>query len=164
MCVNTINSPAGTVTGTACPRGWRVPIKTWPSACSLVCLRVMCVYLIAGSAAWLQPLGVVPAAVDLSILVEINEVHQQLVAHAAHEARRVPTHTVTCPGCEHSDVSAVYLASTLNRKWNETTEWLLGLFVTIYQLSLTELFRFLFKKCLNLKVQNWVKRFFDTIM
>lgn len=84
-------------------------------------MRVMCVYLIAGSAAWLQPLGVVPAAVDLSILVEINEVHQQLVAHAAHEARRVPTHTVTCPGCEHSDVSTVYLAATLNAKRNETT-------------------------------------------
>lgn len=63
--------------------------------------RCMCVvtgvYLIAGSAAGLQPLGVVPAAVDLPVLVEVDEVHQELVAHAAHKAGWMPTHAVTGP-------------------------------------------------------------------
>lgn len=63
--------------------------------------RCMCVvtgvYLITGSAARLQPLGVVPAAVDLPVLVEVDEVHQELVAHAAHKAGWMPTHAVTGP-------------------------------------------------------------------
>lgn len=54
-------------------------------------------HLIAGSAAGLQSLSVVPAAVDLSILVEVDEVHQELFAHAADKAGRMPTHAVTCP-------------------------------------------------------------------
>lgn len=58
-------------------------------------MHVTGVYLIAGSAARLQPLGVVPAAVDLPFLVEVDEVHQELVARAAHEAGGVPTHVVT---------------------------------------------------------------------
>ncbi len=60
-------------------------------------VNVIGVYLIAGGAAWLQPFGVVPPAVDLPILVEVNEVHQELIAHAAHEAGWMPTHAVTCP-------------------------------------------------------------------
>lgn len=63
--------------------------------------RCMCVvtgvYLITGSAARLQPLGVVSAAVDLPVLVEVDEVHQELVAHAAHKAGWMPTHAVTGP-------------------------------------------------------------------
>lgn len=55
------------------------------------------IYLITGSAARLQPLGVVPTAVDLPVLVEVDEVHQELVAHAAHKAGWMPTHGVTCP-------------------------------------------------------------------
>lgn len=54
-------------------------------------------HLIAGGAAWLQSLGVMPAAVDLPVLVKVDEVHQELVAQAAHEAGRVPTHAVTSP-------------------------------------------------------------------
>lgn len=77
------------------------------------------VYLIAGSAARFQPLGVVPAAVDLSILVEVNEVHQELIAHAAHKAGRVPTHTMTRTGCKYSNVTTIYLASTLKMKKKE---------------------------------------------
>lgn len=70
-------------------------------------------HLIAGGAAGLQPLSVVPAAVDLPILVEVDEVHQQLLAHAADEAGGVPAHAVTRPRGEHRDVAAVYLASAL---------------------------------------------------
>lgn len=62
-----------------------------------MCRHVPDIYLITGGAAWLQPLCVVPAAVDLPVLVEVDEVHQELVAHAAHEAGRMPTHAVTCP-------------------------------------------------------------------
>lgn len=70
-------------------------------------------HLIAGGAAGLQPLSVVPSAVDLPILVEVDEVHQQLLAHAADEAGGVPAHAVTRPRGEHGDVAAVYLASAL---------------------------------------------------
>lgn len=65
--------------------------------CRHVYVCVMGVYLITSGAAWLQPLGVVPAAVDLPVLVEVDEVHQELIAHAAHEAGWVPTHAMTCP-------------------------------------------------------------------
>jgi len=74
------------------------------------------VYLVAGGAARLQPLGVVPAAVDLPVLVEVDEVHQQLVAGAAHEAGRVPAHAVTGARRKHGDVAAVYLAAALRRR------------------------------------------------
>lgn len=71
------------------------------------------VYLITGGAARLQPLGVVPPAVDLPVLVEVDEVHQELAAHAAHKAGWMPTHGVTCPRRKYSNVAAVYLAAAL---------------------------------------------------
>ncbi|TNN29514.1 hypothetical protein EYF80_060337 [Liparis tanakae] len=69
-----------------------------------------------GGAARLQPLGVVPAAVDLPVLVEVDEVHQQLVAGAAHEAGRVPAHAAAGARRKHRDVAAVYLAAALRRR------------------------------------------------
>ena len=54
-------------------------------------------YLITGTAAGFEPLGMVPAAVDLPFLVEVDEVHQELLTHAAHEAVRVPHQAVACP-------------------------------------------------------------------
>ena len=62
-----------------------------------MCRHVLGIYLITGGAARLQPLCVVPATVDLPILVEVNEVHQELVAHAAHKAGRMPAHAMACP-------------------------------------------------------------------
>lgn len=53
-------------------------------------------YLIAGSAAGLEALGVVPATVDLPILVEVDEVNQQLIADTADEAGRVPADAMPC--------------------------------------------------------------------
>ena len=38
-------------------------------------------YLVAGRAARLGGLGVVAAAVELAVLVEVDQVHQQLLAH-----------------------------------------------------------------------------------
>lgn len=72
-------------------------------------------YLVTGGAARLQPLGVVPPAEDLPVLVEVDEVHQELAARAAHEAGRVPAHAVARPRCKHGDVAAVYLAPALRK-------------------------------------------------
>jgi len=47
-------------------------------------------YLVTGGAARLEGFGVVAAAVEFSFSVEVNQVHQQLVAHATGEARGVP--------------------------------------------------------------------------
>lgn len=58
---------------------------------------MVAVYLITGGAAWLQSLCMVPATVDLPVLVEVDEVHQELVAYAAHKAGWVPAHAMTCP-------------------------------------------------------------------
>lgn len=55
----------------------------------------------------------VSATVDLSVLVEVDEVHQQLITHAAHEAARVPTHAVARPRRKHCNVTSVYLPPTL---------------------------------------------------
>ena len=55
----------------------------------------------------------VPTTVDLPFLVEVDEVHQQLVTHAAHEAARVPTHAVARPRRKHCNVTSVYLPPTL---------------------------------------------------
>lgn len=63
-------------------------------------------YLVTSGAARLESLGVVPAAVDLPLLVKVDEVHQELAAHAAHEARRVPAQGVTGARCKHRQVAA----------------------------------------------------------
>lgn len=54
-----------------------------------------------------------PAAVDLPVLVEVDEVHHELFARAADKAGGMPTHAVTCPRCKHGDIATVYLASAL---------------------------------------------------
>lgn len=79
----------------------------------------MRLYLIAGCAAGLQPLGVVPPAEDLPVLVEVDEVHQQFAAGAADEAGRVPAHAVTRPRRKHGDVAAVYLSPALQNQKDE---------------------------------------------
>lgn len=53
-------------------------------------------YLIACGAAGLEALGMVPATVDLPILVEVDQVDQQLVADTADEAGRMPADAVSC--------------------------------------------------------------------
>lgn len=78
--------------------------------------HAVCSDLVAGCAARLQALGVVPATVYLPILVEVDQVHQQLVADSAYEARWVPANTVAGARRKHSDVPAVNLASALQGK------------------------------------------------
>lgn len=46
--------------------------------------------LVAGAAARLEGLGVVTAAVEPAVPPKVDEVHQQLTAHAANEAGGVP--------------------------------------------------------------------------
>lgn len=53
-------------------------------------------HLIACGTAGLEALSVVPATVDLPILVEVDQVDQQLIADTADEAGRVPADAVSC--------------------------------------------------------------------
>lgn len=78
--------------------------------------------LVTGGTARLQALGVVPAAVDLAVLVEVDQVHQELVADGAYEAGRVPANPVAGARREHGDVPAVNLASALRGKGNVRCE------------------------------------------
>lgn len=55
----------------------------------------------------------VPAAVDLAILVEVDEIHQQFLTHAADKAIRVPTFCMTRPGSKNDNVPSIYLTTTL---------------------------------------------------
>lgn len=58
----------------------------------------------------------VPAAVDLSILVEINEINQQLHAGGALETLGVPAAAVSSPTSKNSYVSTADLSPTLQKK------------------------------------------------
>ena len=42
------------------------------------------------------------AAVEMPIVVEVDEVYQGLATGLAGEASRVPAALPSCPGCEHS--------------------------------------------------------------
>lgn len=57
----------------------------------------------------------VPAAVDLSVLVEIDQVDQQLAARGTLEALRVPTAAVPGSTGKHSYVSTADLSATLEK-------------------------------------------------
>ena len=72
-------------------------------------------YLVAGLAAGLEPLGVVAPAVDLPLLVEVDEVHQQLAAGGALEALGVPAAALPRPARKHRDVPAADLPLALGR-------------------------------------------------
>ena len=55
----------------------------------------------------------VPATEDLAILVEVDEIHQQFLTHAASEAVRVPAFSMTRPRSKNHNVPSVYLTTTL---------------------------------------------------
>lgn len=54
--------------------------------------------------------------VDFPILVKVDEIHQKLLAHAAHETGRVPTHPKTSSRCKHSNVAAVDVTCALRKE------------------------------------------------
>ncbi len=66
-------------------------------------------YLITSTASWLYLLSVVPATVHLPVLlmVEIDEIHQELVAVLAGEAWRVPAGILPCTIREHCHLTNV---------------------------------------------------------
>lgn len=70
-------------------------------------------HLIAGLAAGLESLSVVPATVDLSVLVEVDQIHQQLTAGGTLETLWVPTAAVPRSTGKHGDVSTADLSATL---------------------------------------------------
>lgn len=64
----------------------------------------------------------VAAAVDLSVLVEVDQVHQQLAAGRALEALGVPAAALTSPTGKHSDISPADLSAALE-KINKMMGW-----------------------------------------
>ena len=80
--------------------------------CSVHCavFTVQCavcsVYLITGRAAWFGRLRVVPAAEELPVLVEVDEVDEEFLADGAGEAGGVPDPGGAGPGGPHADVTA----------------------------------------------------------
>lgn len=58
----------------------------------------------------------VPAAVDLPLLEEVDQIDQQLAAGGTLETLRVPTAALFCPTGKHSDVSAADLLLALEEK------------------------------------------------
>jgi len=49
-----------------------------------------------------------PAAEQLTVTVEVDEVNQQLLAGRAHETRRVPESLTSTPRCKHRDLASRY--------------------------------------------------------
>lgn len=65
----------------------------------------------------------VPAAVDLPILVKVDQVDQQLIADAADEAGRVPANTMSRSRGENSHIPSIDLATALSEN-HRIMEWL----------------------------------------
>jgi hypothetical protein len=58
-------------------------------------------HLITGGTAWLQLFGIMSLAVEQVIVDAVGEVHQELLTHAAHEARGMPQRLVPKLGGYH---------------------------------------------------------------
>lgn len=72
-------------------------------------------HLIAGLAAGLKPFSVVPTAVYLSILVEVDQIDQQFAAGGTLETLRMPTAAVSCPTRKHGYITPADLSATLEK-------------------------------------------------
>lgn len=59
-------------------------------------------YLVTSRAAWPQQLSMMTAAVEMPIVVEVDEVYQGLATDLAGKASPVPAALLSCPGCKHS--------------------------------------------------------------
>lgn len=58
----------------------------------------------------------VPAAVDLSVLVKVDQIDQQLTAGGTLETLRVPTAAMSGPTGKHRYVSTADLSATLEKQ------------------------------------------------
>lgn len=72
-------------------------------------------HLIAGLAAGLEPLSVVPTTIYLSILVEVDQINQQLAAGGTLETLRMPTAAVSCSTRKHGYIAPADLSATLEK-------------------------------------------------
>lgn len=83
-----------------------------------LCLRALICedQLIACGAAWPEELRVVSAAVDLPVLVEVDQVNQRLVAGVADKAGGMPAGPVPQPGCKNPQVPCVQPPAALFTK------------------------------------------------
>lgn len=61
----------------------------------------------------------VPATVNFSVLIKIDEVHQQLVTREADKTGRVPAHSGARPRGEHRNLAAVDLQPALKAEKND---------------------------------------------
>ena len=59
-----------------------------------------------------------PAAEQLLVLVEVDEVDQQLLTHLAREAGRVPQLVGARPAGRHADVTAMHIFAALQIREN----------------------------------------------
>ena len=62
----------------------------------------------------------VSSAVELSVPEEVDEVDEQLLAHAAGEAARVPTGSGASTGREHAHVTLAHSLIALEKRKKET--------------------------------------------
>jgi len=69
-------------------------------------------YLITGGTAGLEHLSIMSAAVDASIFVEVNQIHQEVVTNLANKASWVPTPVLSCTRCKHSNLPEINVVST----------------------------------------------------
>ena len=59
-------------------------------------------YLVTSRAAWPEQLSMMTAAVEMAIVVEVDEVYQGLATGLAGKASPVPAVPLSCQGCKHS--------------------------------------------------------------
>lgn len=76
-------------------------------------------YLITRRAPWFEKLSMVSSAEDLAILVEIDQIHQQLLTCGTHKARWVPAGARACSGGKNCHFPSVDASTTLTIKHNK---------------------------------------------
>lgn len=143
---------------------------------SSLCLRTFICQnnLITGLAAGLEPLSVMAAAVNLSVLVEVDQINQQLAAGGTLETLRVPAAAVSRPTGKHRDISSTDLSATLlangscHRYWEESDNTSAKVFPLPLLTEQTQLLLFCLIQrvtVLRLAVMSWklVQQLFDSV-
>jgi len=75
-------------------------------------------YLITVDTSRLERLGMMSAAVDVRVFIEVNEIDQQLDADHTDEARRVPDDVTSGPTGEHRQLALLHSFTTLSIRHN----------------------------------------------
>lgn len=88
--------PSPPLRGTS--RGVPLPLPRWTLGSPLPA-ALLGLYLVTGRAAGPEQLCVMTAAVEMPVVVEVDEVYQGLATGLAGKASRVPAAPLSCPGC-----------------------------------------------------------------